>query len=66
MATATATDLLADAGAPARIVGELTYRCYAHNRRTISAQRLARVFNAPDALEARYQRELRDQPKDPA
>jgi hypothetical protein len=60
----TAPISLAKPDAPALIVGELTYISYAHNRRTISAERLARLFgSAAPALEARYQQELREQPK---
>lgn len=49
---------------PEQIVGECTYINYATNRRTISAERLARIFGrAAPALEARYLQELREQPK---
>ena len=43
---------------PAQIIEELNYCCYAHNRRTASAETLARLFPETwEAMERRYQRE---------
>lgn len=44
---------------PAVIVGELTYRCYEHNRDLgMSAERLAHIFpETGAAMESRYRRE---------
>lgn len=54
---------VADEAAGAAIVDELTYRSYAHQRRTAphrTPAEWARVFDHVEQLEARYQRELRD------